>query len=178
MWNKQDNTPIDWVRVLSSTILSLYLSLTSQALAAPITISDTAGFTRASAEITNSCTVEFHVVGTTGEKLDNAKITITEKNSGQKMTAVSLAGIATHEQVPSGEWVVSTTTSDITFTDVVIKEDSQSIVAADLAGRSANLLPKTSTLLAIGGLATVGGVIALAVDDASSSSSSPISPSK
>ena len=97
-------------------------------------------------------------------------LTLTNKVTGETISATAHNGVATFESVNSGAWTISTTTPGVTFTNVVIS-------GAEI-GTAVGTIASSTLLIAGGGLVAAGGVTAVAVDASHHSKKDPhLSPS-
>lgn len=135
--------------------VAFLLSVTPNAvLAEDITIQDTAGFTRATSQVDSSSKVEFTLVNSDGNSPEGVPVTLTNAATGEVLHATSSGGMVVFEGVTPGVWTVSTTSTGITFTNVIVA----SAIATGGTFAAGALVP---ALVIAGG----GAGIAIAVDN-------------
>lgn len=107
-----------------------------------LSVKDTAGFTRAAAQVEANGRVQFTIVNEGGAPVDDVEVSLTNPQTGEVLRAKSVAGIVSFESVPAGVWTVATAAPGITFTDV-------------------SIITETAVLAGMGETGVVGGGIVL-----------------
>ena len=130
-----------------------------------ITIQDTAGFTRAVAEVGVSGRVEFALTDEHSKPADAIEVTLTNTASGETLTAKSVNGVVTFENVAPGVWTVSTPVSGITFTNVALLADSTRLLAGQLATQFAAQYGPAMLGVGAASVGTIALVDSLSDDD-------------
>lgn len=151
-----------------------------------VIINDTAGVTRAAAEVDGSGRIEFNVVDKDGLPADGVEVLLTSAATGEVISAIATNGAVAFEAVAPGAWTVASAVPGITFTNVAILPSTAALAAGGAGGLAAGGAGVSATGAglslagAAGATAAVGGATALAVttaDDDNSSSKPPLSPS-
>jgi len=106
---------------LAFLILILSSSWTCRAVAEEsLIIQDTSGFTRAAADVDHVGNINFELAGASGSPVTGAEVKLTNALTQESIVVTSDAGVASFQSVPAGTWTVSTTATDVTFTNVAI----------------------------------------------------------
>ncbi len=143
--------------------LSIFVGFPALSFAADktpeIIIQDTSGFTRASAEVDELGAVEFSVVDANNIPADGAEIVLTNAETGEAFTRVSVAGNVVFDGIEPGVWTVASSTGGITFTNVGISSGAAYLAStgAALAAGGGGSAIGGGTAAAALGVAAVGG---------------------
>lgn len=136
-------------------VLSVAFACNFNAAASELVIEDTSGIIRHVYEVRNSALIKFTVTDADGRPIDGAVINLTDKSSGAKRQALSVAGVVEFLDVAPGQWVVSTETSNLLFTSIDSAE-----FGSDVAMASAEAQAATGASAGTGGGAASGAVVA------------------
>ncbi len=144
------------ITYMATVFIGIGFFQVSQAFAqTDLTIQDTSGFTRSVADVGTSGKVEFVIADASAAPADGVEITLTNSSTHEVITARSVNGVVTFDNVAPGVWTVSTTTVGITFTSVTIVPKSSSKLAGAMLK---NAIPPVL------GLATLAGATIVIAD--------------
>lgn len=152
-------------------VLSLLVIEFAYAEVGDIVIQDTGGATRNTTSVEDFGKVEFTLTDAGGTPAEGAQITLTNTLSGETLTAMSVNGVATFENVAPGVWTVASSSSSITFTGVVVTSSA-------LAGTAVAGIAAAPILVGggIAGTAATGIALAASNSDDNDSDDTPLSP--
>lgn len=166
--------PYDRVRRSSARRIALgalvsCMALATPAWAEPLTIENTSGETRSSAELNAGTVATVTVKIDSAPTLANQSISLIQKTTKEvfQSTSTDSTGIAVFKNVPSGTFLLQTTTPSVTISEVKVTSATTETSARD----SENKESLASSVLVTGASAVAAGVgIALGTSGSSSSS--------
>ncbi len=158
----------------TATQLVLALALTilivsPQALALQeVTIKDTSGTVRNVTQIDEAANIEFSLTDAHGLPAQGAEVSLKNELTGEILKITAQHGTALFEGVQPGAWVVASSTSSITFTNIAVTSSAAIAASGAAAATGATFL---GTGAMVGGGALVIGGTALAISESTDSSS-------
>lgn len=170
-------------------IAFIFVSLQS-VFAADFIIEDTSGVVRHASEVESNVTLRFSVTDSQGNPINGATVRITTKDGAMFREAIAVDGVVEFSEIPAGNWVVSTETSKLLFTQISVSELGSGNALASLGGQTGSSLVGDSAVVGAGtgtgttlavvgtGLLAVGGITGLvvAIDESGSNSKTELSP--
>ena len=113
-----------------------------------ISVLDTAGMSRASAEVDGFSSIEFNITDAQGAPGEAIEVTLTNQATGEVLRTASVGGKVVFENVGPGSWTVASATPGVTFTSVNILAAGAATAGASGLGLATGLLVGTGAIAA------------------------------
>lgn len=136
---------------ISLTALLVLAAIPARAENAGIVIQDSGGIPRGSSPVEGLGRVDFAVVDAAGQPAEGAVVTLTNTVTGETLTASSVSGMVSFDNIAAGTWTVASSSPGLTFTNVSILAVSAGAAGTTLAAGTA------LGIIGTGGAATAVG---------------------